>query len=48
MSEYISEVCRECVTVLRTVPPYIFLLALAAGAIGLLVLVSRHDNERKR
>ncbi|OKL63934.1 hypothetical protein UA08_00289 [Talaromyces atroroseus] len=39
MSEYISEVCTECARVLSTVPPSVFLLSLAACAIGLAVLV---------
>jgi dolichyl-phosphate beta-glucosyltransferase len=40
MSEYISQVCVECVQMLSTVPPSVFLLSLAAGAIGAVALVS--------
>lgn len=40
MSEYISQVCVECVQILSTVPPSVFLLSLNAGLIGLVALVS--------
>lgn len=40
MSGYISQVCVECVQILSTVPPFVFLLSLAAGVVGLVALVS--------
>lgn len=40
MSDYISQVCVECVQILSTVPPSVFLLSLNAGLIGLVALVS--------
>ncbi|EED18089.1 dolichyl-phosphate beta-glucosyltransferase, putative [Talaromyces stipitatus ATCC 10500] len=38
MSEYITQVCMECVQVLSTVPPSVLLLSLAAGAVGVVAL----------